>query len=94
MGACRFGFIDNQLVSVSIHSATLKEAHCGNGISFKSSYDDVKSAFGKPIEATDYNLKFLKENGYLIKFHFVANTSFMGKRKLISIAIYHPDAGQ
>jgi len=94
IGACRFGFIDNQLVSVGIHSATLNKAHLGNGISFKSSYNDVMSAFGKPIEATDYNLKFVKENGYVIKFHFVADTSSIGKRKLISITIYHPDSGE
>ena len=94
IGACRFGFIDNQLVSVSIHSATLKEAHIGNGISFKSSYNDVKSAFGEPIEMTDYSLKFSTKNGYIIKFHFVADRSSMGKRKLISITVYHPDSGE
>jgi hypothetical protein len=94
IGACRFGFIDNELVLISIHSATLKEAHLGDGISFKSSYNDVKSAFGEPIEMTDYNLKFVKESGYVIKFHFVADTSSIGKRKLISITIYHPDSGQ
>jgi len=94
IGACRFGFIDNRLVSVSIHSATLKKAHLQNGISFKSSYNDVKSAFGEPIEATDYNLKFLTKNGYIVKFHFVADRSSMGKRKLISITVYHPDSGE
>ena len=94
IGACRFGFIDNQLVSVSIHSATLKEAHIGNGIRFKSSYNDVKSAFGKPIEMTDYNLKFATKNGYIIRFYFVADRYSMGKRKLISITVYHPDSGE
>ena len=94
IGACRFGFIENELVSISIHSATLEKAHFENGIGFKSSFDDVMSAFGKPIEATDYNLKFLAKDGYVIKFHFVADTSSMGKRKLINIIIYHPDSGE
>jgi hypothetical protein len=93
IGACRFGFIENELVSISIHSATLNQAHFENGIGFKSSFDDVVSAFGKPIEATDYNLKFVSKDGSVIKFHFVADTSSMGKRKLINIEIYHPDSG-
>ena len=94
IGACKFGFIANELVSVSIHSATLKKAHLENGISFKSSYDDVKSAFGEPIEATDYSLKFVTKNGYVVRFHFVADTSSIGKRKLINIRISHPDSGE
>jgi len=94
IGACRFGFIDNHLVTISVHSATLKKAHIENGVSFESSFNDVMSAFGKPIEATDYNLKFATENGYVIKFHFVADTSSIGKRKLITINICHPDSGE
>jgi hypothetical protein len=94
IGACRFGFIDNHLVTISIHSATLKKAHLENGVSFESSFKDVKSAFGEPIEATDYNLKFSTKNGYVIKFHFVADNSSIGKRKLINIIIYHPDSGE
>ena len=94
VGACRFGFIENELVSLSIHSATIKEAHLANGIGFKSSFDDVMSAFGKPIKATDYNLTFVNESGYIIKFHFVADTSSLGKRKLINIEINHPDSGK
>jgi hypothetical protein len=94
VGACRFGFIENELVSVSIHSATLEKAHFENGINFESSFDDVMSAFGKPIEATDYILKFVKENGYVIRFQFGGDTSSLGKRKLIGITIYHPDSGQ
>jgi hypothetical protein len=93
IGACKFGFIDNELVLISIHSATRKEAHFENGIGFKSSFDDVMSAFGKPIEATDYILKFVKENGYVIKFQFVADTSSLGKRKLIGITLNHSDSG-
>jgi len=93
VGACRFGFIENELVSISIHSATLDKAHFENGIGFKSSFDDVMSAFGKPIEATDYILKFVKENGYVIRFQFGADTSSLGKRKLIGITLNHPDSG-
>ncbi|OHB82988.1 MAG: hypothetical protein A2Z38_03555 [Planctomycetes bacterium RBG_19FT_COMBO_48_8] len=94
VGACRFGFIENELVSVSIHSATLEKAPFETGINFKSSFDDVMSAFGKPIQATDYSLKFVTKNGYIIRFHFVADTSSIGKRKLITIKISHPDSGE
>ena len=94
IGACRFGFIDNHLVIISIHSATLKDAHLKNGISFGSSYDEVKSAYGEPLEATNFDLKYSTENGYFVKFHFVADNSSLGKRKLINISIYHPDSGE
>lgn len=94
IGACRFGFIENQLVTISIHSATLKDAHLKNGINFSSSYDKVKSAYGEPLKATNFDLKYSTENGHLIKFHFVADNSSLGKRKLINISIYHPDSGE
>ena len=93
MGACDFGFLDNQLVSISIHSATLEKAHLDNGISFESSYDEVMSAFGDPIEASDYTPEFETENGYIARFHFIPDASPAGK-KLIAIGIYHPDAGR
>lgn len=80
--------------SVKTHSVPLPvEHHFENGIGFESSFEDVMSAFGKSIKATDYNLTFANENGYIIKFHFVADTSFFGKRKLIAIEINHPDSG-
>lgn len=94
IGACRFGFVDNRLVSISVHSATLEKAYMENGISFTSSYDEVKSAIGEPMEATYSDLKFITENGYIIKFHFVPDALSEGKRELISIAIYHPDSGE
>ena len=94
IGACRFGFIDNKLVSISVHSATLEKAYLKNGISFTSSYDEVKSAFGEQMEATYSNLKFATENGYVIRFHFVPDASSKGKRKLICIAVHHPDSGK
>jgi hypothetical protein len=94
IGACRFGFIDNQLVAISIHSATLKDAYLKNGIGFGSSYDEVKSVYGEPLEATNFNLEYSTANGYLVTFHFVADNSSLGKRKLINISIYHPDSGK
>ncbi len=94
IGACRFGFVDNRLVSISIHSATLKKAYLKSGINFTSSYDEVKSAFGEQMEATYSNRAFATENGYIIRFHFVPDASSKGKRKLICIAIYHPDSGK
>lgn len=94
IGACRFGFVDNKLVSISVHSATLKKAYLKNGISFTSSYDEVKSAFGEQMEATYSNLEFAAESGYVIKFHFVPDASSKGKRKLICITVHHPDSGK
>lgn len=94
IGACRFGFVDNRLVSISVHSATLKKAYLKNGISFTSSYDEVKSAFGEQMEATYSHLEFATENGYTIRLHFVPDASSKGERKLICIAVYHPDSGK
>ncbi len=94
IGACRFGFVDNRLVTIDVHSATIKKAHLTNGLSFESSYDEVKSAFGKPIEEKGFNLEFATENGYLAGFHFIQNPTTLGKRKLIAIKICHPDSGE
>ncbi len=94
IGACRFGFIDNRLVTISIHSATLKEAHFDNGISFDSSFDEVKAAFGEPVKETDYILQFVTKNDYLIRFQFLADKIDRTKRKLIAVTICHPDSGQ
>ena len=94
IGACRFGFVDNRLVEISIHSATLKTAHLANGIGFASSYDEVKSAFGEPLEATYSKLEFATKNGYVIKFHFLPDRLSEGKRKIVTITIFHPDSGQ
>jgi hypothetical protein len=94
IGACEFGFIDNRLVQISLHSATLKTAHLANGIGFDSSYDEVKSAFGEPLEATYSHLEFATKNGYVIDFHFLPDRLSEGKRKIVSITIFHPDSGQ
>ena len=94
IGACRFSFVDNRLVGISLHSATLKDAHLANGIGFKSSYDEVKAAFSEPLEASDFNLVFLTENDYRLRFHFVADTLVLGKRKLICIEISRPGSGR
>lgn len=94
IGACKFGFVGNHLVTISVHSATLEKAHLVNGLSFKSSYDEVKSAFGEPIEAKDLHLEFRTENDYLIHFQFVADLSVLGTRRLIDIEICHPDSGE
>lgn len=94
IGACRFGFVDNRLVTISVHSATIEKAYLPNGLSFESSYEEVQSVFGEPIEATDLNLEFMTENGYLVRFHFAPDRGALGKRKLINIEICHPDSGE
>jgi len=94
IGACRFGFINNRLVTISVHSATIEKAHLPNGLSFESSYEEVESAFGEPIEAADLNLEFATVNGYLVRFHFAPDLGALGKRKLINIEICHPDSGE
>ncbi len=94
IGACRFGFVDNRLVTISVHSATIEKAYLPNGLSFESSYEEVESAFGEPIEATDLNLEFATENSYLVRFHFAPDLGALGKRKLINIEICHPDSGE
>lgn len=94
IGACRFGFVDNRLVSIAVHSATIEKAHLVNGLSFESSYEEVKSAFGDPIEATDLNLRFATEDGYLVRFHFIPDREVLGQRRLIVAEIFHPDSGE
>lgn len=92
IGGCRFGFVDNRLTSIDVVSFALKKAHLANGIDFQSSYGEVKSAFGEPIEATDSRLKFATENDYTIKFYFVSDELTAEKGKLLSIEISHPDS--
>ncbi len=94
IGACRFGFLGNELVYVSIHRVTIPDAYFANGINFKSSIEDVLSAFGKPIKATDYNYIFRDGNGYVTKFHFMPDSKNKGTEQLIAIAVSHPDAGK
>lgn len=94
IGACDFAFIDNSLVGVEIHSATLDAAYFENGISFTSSVEEVKSAFGKPSEETKYGLEYYTENDYFIDFHFIPTKANDGAPELINISIYHPDAGK
>jgi len=93
IGACRFGFLDNRLVTIDIHSAMLENAYLENGVTFESSYDDVMAAFGEPLEASDYTPEFETEKGYVFSFHFIPDKSSEGKR-LIAIGIYHPDSGR
>ena len=94
IGACDFGFIDNSLVAIGIHSATLETAHFENGICFTSSVEEVKSAFGEPNEETKYGLEYYTENNYFIDFHFTSSDAKNGNPELINISIYHPDAGK
>ncbi len=68
-------------------------AHLPNGVSFESSYEEVKSAFAEPIEATDSRLRFRTEQGYTAEFMFIADESASDKRKLVDIKISCPTSG-
>jgi hypothetical protein len=94
IGGCRFGFVDNRLTTVGVLSVSVEKAHLANGIGFESSYDEVKSALGEPVEATDSELSFVTKNGYTIGFHFVSDESASDKRRLISIKISCPNSGE
>ena len=91
MGACTFGFVNNKLVAISIHSATLKDARLEMGVTFQSSYDEVKRTVGEPTKETYTNLTFERDNGYVLRFQFMADSLQAGKRKLIAIEVRHPD---
>jgi len=88
IGACRFDFIDNSLVTISTHWASLPCARFNNGIDYSSSIQDVLSTFGKPAKASDNKYEFVSENGYITEFHFFPDY----KPRLISIEIRRPDA--
>ncbi len=61
-GSC-FGFVDNRLTTIAVCRGAVKNAHLANGIGFESCYDEVRSAFGEPVEATDLELTFVTEDG-------------------------------
>ncbi len=91
-GACQLHFIDNRLMSIGIHPATLPKAYLPNGISFESSYDEVKSTMGEPIRATDRDLDFRTSNGYEISFFFTEKNDIPSEAgKIVAITISHPD---
>ena len=94
IGACRFGFVENSLVYISIHNVTVPDAKFDNGISFESSIEDVLDAFGEPSKASDYFYTFRNDNGFVIKFHFTPDSKNKDIEKLIAVSIYHPDAGK
>jgi len=94
VGACRFGFLDNRLTTIAVSSATIEKAHLANGIGFESSYDEVKSAFGEPVEATDSQLSFATGSGYTIEFQFVRDRLASNKPRLILIEISCPHSGR
>jgi hypothetical protein len=98
IGAHTFGFRDNKLVSVSVHSATSADAHLKEGIGFKSSPADIEKAFGKPTRERNSTRGYELEEGYVLEFHFIRKGAFQRKgnegAKLITIRIHHPDAGR
>ncbi len=94
IGACDFAFIDNSLVGIEIHEASMENAYFENGINFTSSVEEVKAAFGEPSEETKYGLEYYTKNGYFIDFQFTSSDDKNGDPALINISIYHPDAGK
>lgn len=93
IGGCEFGFVDNRLTAITVSRITVETAHLANGLTFDSSYDEVKSAFGEPVEATDLVLSFVTENGYTTEFCFYVSP-VRNKRELIAINISSPDSGR
>lgn len=91
MGACTFAFIDNRLVAISIHSATLKNARLEEGVTFQSSTEEVRKALGEPTEETYAALTFERDGGYVLRCQFMPDSLQAGKRKLILVEIRHPD---
>jgi len=91
IGACTFSFVNNKLVAISISSATLKDARLESGVTFQSSYDEVKRTVGEPTEETYSTLTFERDNEYVLRFQFMGDSLQGGKRKLIAIEVRHPD---
>ena len=91
IGGCRFGFIDNELLYISIRSTTIPDAHFGNGISFSSSYEDIVSAFENLTESRNNTLELCTKNGYKMKLYFFPDTSNGNKLKLFMIELKHPE---
>jgi len=91
IGACTFSFVNNKLVAISISSATLKDARLESGVTFQSSYDEVKKTVGEPTEETYSTLTFERDNEYVLRFQFMGDSLQGGKRKLIAIEVRHPD---
>jgi len=91
MGACRFEFIDNRLVAISIHRVTLANAHLKEGVTFQSSHEQVKEALGKPTRETHTVLTFERDGGYVLRCQFMSDPTQAGKSELIAFAIRHPD---
>ena len=91
-GSCSFTFLENRLVSMSIHRSTVPDAYFKNGINFKSSQEDVKDAFGTPVEQKIRYLKFQTGNGCTIQFYWGMPSEFGFRRSdLVKINITHPD---
>ncbi|NLZ05020.1 MAG: hypothetical protein GXY19_07590 [Phycisphaerae bacterium] len=94
IGGCEFGFVDNRLTTIAVPSFSIRKAHLANGIGFESSYDEVKSALGEPVKATDSRLRFVTKSGYTVNFDFVSDEWSSGKRRLQCIKISCPDSGE
>ena len=56
--------------------------------------DEVKSALGEPVKATDSRLRFATKSGYTVNFDFVSDEWSPGKRRLQCIKISCPDSGE
>jgi hypothetical protein len=94
IGGCEFGFVNNRLTTIAVPSFSVRKAHLANGIGFESSYDEVKSALGEPVKATDSRLRFVTKSGYTVNFDFVSDEWSSGKRRLQCIRISCPDSGE
>jgi hypothetical protein len=91
IGTCEFGFVEGQLTTIDVHCVALPDAYMENGITFDSSIEEVKQAFGKPVEE-QFNgevLVYRTPGGYGLKFQFTR--CLEGALKLIAIRLSRPD---
>jgi hypothetical protein len=90
-GGCLFGFIENELVSITIHSATIPKAYMENGITFKSTIDDLKSVYKNLEEDRMNQFKYVTDNDYVVEFMFYPDRRSRQQR-LSAITLHHPDS--
>ncbi len=89
--ATYYQFIDNKLVSIGIHSATMPDAYMKNGLSFKSTLEEFKKLYPQAEEKRRDTFTHYTENDYVIEFTFYP-TYPDDELKLSAITLSHPDA--
>ena len=94
IGGCRFGFIDNELLSISIRKRYNETRISAMGFHFHPLMKTLVSAFENLTESNNITLKLRTKNGYILELYFRPDTSNGNKLKLITIRVHHPNAGK